>query len=637
MNLQLRFTLMTTKIIEDRSGLKRGLTTNVLALTSLSIKYIAIPLVAFTLLMASFPYQAHAATSSVGVWWPTDGAHVTNVQPFKAMVEGLSVDKYDMYWQVDGGALVTMPSNYNGYPHKETMVDVSGWTWKGKGPYTVTFVAKVGGGVIGQRTVNIYNDGASATAQTQTVTVAPNTTTTQTTSGTATQTQQTQIASTTQAPVTTTQAPTQPAPAPSVQTTSIEVWWPTAQATLNAITPFKALAKNISVDKYDMYWQIAGTQPALMPTNNADYPHKEVMVDVSKWTGGANGAYTITFTAKDKNGNVIATRQIPVTVNAPVTQATVVTAPTAPVVTTTAPVLPATQSSGTQTSTSGLYVNPNSPAASQANAWRTSRPADARAMDLLAAQPTAVWFGGWNGNIYNDVRSLVQRAASAGKTPVLIAYNIPQRDCGGYSAGGVGSPEAYRTWISSIASAIGNDKAIVILEPDALSGITCLSGADQTTRMGLLSGAISTLKNNPNTLVYLDAGHSGWVDVNTMASRLQSANVARADGFALNVSNFRTTSESTTYGTQLSQKLGGKHFIIDTARNGAGSNGEWCNPGGRAIGQKPTLQTGNALIDAYLWLKVPGESDGSCNGGPSAGQWWGDYALGLVQRSAYTY
>lgn len=620
MNLQIPFTLMSKKIIEDRSGLKRGLT-NVLAITPLSIKYIVIPMIVSSFIMASFPYRAHAAEASVGVWWPVDGAHVTNVQPFKALLDGMAVDKYDMYWQVDGGALVTMPSNYNGYPHKETMVDVSGWTWKGKGPYTVTFVAKAGGAVIGQRTVNIYNDGAPTVAPTPVVTVAPTTTST-------TQTQQTQIASTTtQTSVTTTQV--------STQTTSIEVWWPTAQAKLNAVTPFKALAKNMSVDQYDMYWQIAGTQPALMPTNNTDYPHKEVMVDVSKWTGGANGAYTITFTAKDKNGTVIATRQIPVTVNAPVTPTTVVVAPTAPVTTTVAPTTVTTVT--TQTNTSALYVNPNSPAASQANAWRSSRPADARAMDLLAAQPTAVWFGGWNGNIYNDVRSLVQRAASAGKTPVLIAYNIPQRDCGGYSAGGVGSPEAYRTWISSIASAIGNDKAIVILEPDALSGITCLSGADQATRMGLLSGAITTLKNNPNTLVYLDAGHSAWVDVNTMASRLQSANVARADGFALNVSNFRTTSESTTYGTQISQKLGGKHFIIDTARNGLGSNGEWCNPGGRAIGQKPTLQTGNALIDAYLWLKVPGESDGSCNGGPSAGQWWGDYALGLVQRSAYTY
>jgi len=45
------------------------------------------------------------------------------------------------------------------------------------------------------------------------------------------------------------------------------------------------------------------------------------------------------------------------------------------------------------------------------------------------------------------------------------------------------------------------------------------------------------------------------------------------------------------------------------------------------------FDTGQALVDAYLWIKTPGESDGTCNGGPKAGQWWADYALGLA-RSA---
>ncbi len=91
-----------------------------------------------------------------------------------------------------------------------------------------------------------------------------------------------------------------------------------------------------------------------------------------------------------------------------------------------------------------------------------------------------------------------------------------------------------------------------------------------------------------------------------------------------------TTSDETVYGANVSQLLGGKHFVVDTSRNGNGSNGEWCNPTGRAIGQTPTNQTGNALVDALLWVKTPGESDGTCNGGPSAGVWWPDYALSLV-------
>jgi endoglucanase len=254
-------------------------------------------------------------------------------------------------------------------------------------------------------------------------------------------------------------------------------------------------------------------------------------------------------------------------------------------------------------------------------------------MDVLAAQPTAQWFGGWNGDVQQAARTAVGAAAAQGQTPVFVAYNIPGRDCGGYSAGGSNSPDGYRSWISSLAAGIGSNSAIVILEPDALAGITCLSQGDQQTRLSLLSQAVDILKNNSNTKVYLDAGHSGWVDAGTMASRLKSSNINRADGFALNTSNFSATQSEIGYGTDLSSQLGGKHFVVDTSRNGNGSNGEWCNPSGRAVGEKPTFQTGNTLVDAYLWAKVPGESDGNCNGGPSAGAWWPDYALGLVQRA----
>ena len=38
-------------------------------------------------------------------------------------------------------------------------------------------------------------------------------------------------------------------------------------------------------------------------------------------------------------------------------------------------------------------------------------------------------------------------------------------------------------------------------------------------------------------------------------------------------------------------------------------------------------------MDAYLWVKTPGESDGTCNGGPRAGQWWPEYALGLSRTA----
>ena len=118
-----------------------------------------------------------------------------------------------------------------------------------------------------------------------------------------------------------------------------------------------------------------------------------------------------------------------------------------------------------------------------------------------------------------------------------------------------------------------------------------------------------------------------------MAARLRSAGVADADGFALNVSNFSTTEANVAYGRALSSALGGAPFVIDTSRNGNGRGDDWCNPSGRAVGERPTSSTGQAAVDAYLWLKRPGESDGTCNGGPPAGTFWAEYAIALVRTA----
>ena len=81
-------------------------------------------------------------TSHVEIWWPSNGATVSGVQPFKAILSGMDVGNYSMYWQVDGGTLHLMGNSFVNYPHKESLVNLAGWTWRGTGPYTVTFVAK---------------------------------------------------------------------------------------------------------------------------------------------------------------------------------------------------------------------------------------------------------------------------------------------------------------------------------------------------------------------------------------------------------------------------------------------------------------------------------------------------------------
>ncbi len=274
-----------------------------------------------------------------------------------------------------------------------------------------------------------------------------------------------------------------------------------------------------------------------------------------------------------------------------------------------------------------LYVDPSSPAAQQAAAWRETRPQDAAEMDEIASAPQAQWFGDWNPDVAQAVNQHVSHAAAQGRWTLLVAYNLPARDCGGHSGGGT---TQYQAWIREFARGIGDRPAAVILEPDALAGLDCLSAADQQTRLALLRDAVTVLRGKA---VYLDAGHSAWHSAATMAARLQQAGIAQATGFSLNVSNFRTTADELAYGRAIAAQVG-KHFVIDTGRNGLGPNGdEWCNPPGRALGPRPTTATGDGLVDAFLWIKQPGFSDGPCNGGPAAGAWWADYALGLARRS----
>jgi endoglucanase len=251
-------------------------------------------------------------------------------------------------------------------------------------------------------------------------------------------------------------------------------------------------------------------------------------------------------------------------------------------------------------------------------------------LDKICSNPQASWING--GDARGAVSSIIGKAGSS--IPVVVAYNIPNRDCGGASGGGAADSSAYKGWIDSFAGAIGTHKVAVILEPDALAHGECADDRFET-----LAYAVTALKKQAGAHVYIDAGHAGWVDAGTMAGRLKSANIAAADGFSLNVSSFQTNADSISYGSSISSQVGGKSFVIDTSRNGKGpSGGAWCNPPGRGLGSKPGSDTGNPLVHAFLWVKRPGESDGSsaeCNGGPGAGQWFQSYAVELCKNAAF--
>ncbi|MFB8780066.1 glycoside hydrolase family 6 protein [Streptomyces albogriseolus] len=287
-----------------------------------------------------------------------------------------------------------------------------------------------------------------------------------------------------------------------------------------------------------------------------------------------------------------------------------------------------------------FWVNPDGVAAREVGELLgDGRKAEAQQLRKIAEQPVAEWINPENAE--EQAREFTEGADKAGRRAVLVLYNIPHRDCGQYSQGGAADGDAYREFVDAVAAGIGDRPATVVLEPDAVLHLVdgCTPQEYHEERYDLLKGAVTKLKGLKDTTVYLDAGNAGWGNPDQIHEPLTWAGIEEADGFAVNVSNFYTTEDSIAYGKELSAKVGGKHFVVDTSRNGNGpyTGGDpderWCNPPGRALGETPTTRTADPLVDAYLWIKRPGESDGECKGGPKAGEWWEDYALGLARAS----
>ncbi len=113
-------------------------------------------------------------------------------------------------------------------------------------------------------------------------------------------------------------------------------------------------------------------------------------------------------------------------------------------------------------------------------------------------------------------------------------------------------------------------------------------------------------------------------------------------------SDFSTWGLTTAwYAANIGTSVPTAHFLIDTSRNGNGpnlmqgfaaapynqpasvvatlKNGNWCNPPGSGLGLRPTANTGVPLLDAYLWVKTPGQSDGQCDSAAGVRAW--DYSL----------
>jgi len=279
-----------------------------------------------------------------------------------------------------------------------------------------------------------------------------------------------------------------------------------------------------------------------------------------------------------------------------------------------------------------LYVDPNTKPAVLA---RNPSSPNLGVLRYIARTPQAYWVVDLE-RVRPIVRPVLADVRKKKAYPLFVVYALPYRDCGGYSGGGTTAAK-YRAGIKQFAALLKGRKAAVLLEPDGLAASNCLSKAKRKQRIALVRYAVRTLAKNPRVSVYIDMGNSKWRPPAQAAALLRQAGVAYARGFSLNVANFQRTKAETRYGKAISRRIGNKPFIIDTSRNGRGSlpmsvHEFWCNPKGRAIGVRPTARTSSPLVDAYVWVKRPGESDGPCKGGGPSGSWYHARAVELVKN-----
>jgi cellulose 1,4-beta-cellobiosidase len=305
-----------------------------------------------------------------------------------------------------------------------------------------------------------------------------------------------------------------------------------------------------------------------------------------------------------------------------------------------------------------FYVNPDYTA--EVRSAAKNAPAEAARLRKLGAFSTAVWLDSiakaGTASRYLDEAAALQ--ASGDKSPVVIVfalYDLPNRDCAAASSAGELSVEhdgerRYQTeYVDRIAAQFQSHPAVriaVIVEPDSLANVATnldqpKCAASQAAYVHSTAYVLRTL-TMPNVSLYLDAAHAGWLGWAHNRDMIERAYASvftaaggqgRVRGFVTNVSNYNTLDggegaklepsdpapDELTYVHKLDETLAreGIHaggFIIDTSRNGRPTPrskwGSWCNVRGAGLGERPRAEPAPRL-DAYYWVKPPGESDGT--------------------------
>jgi len=325
-------------------------------------------------------------------------------------------------------------------------------------------------------------------------------------------------------------------------------------------------------------------------------------------------------------------------------------------------------------------------------------PAEAAAIRKVKQYPSGLWLDSiahvanlplWLGEARKQ-----QQASGKPTLSLVVVYDLPNRDCAANSSAGElkvsenGAARYRAEFIDVIVSHFKNYSdlpIVVILEPDSLGNLVTnmnlpKCSESRSTYVDSTVYAIQKLQL-PNVSIYLDAAHAGWLGWDGHRESLikiykkvlkQAGGYDMIRGFATNVSNYThlynrdgAAMESSdpcynemVYVKKLAVGLSdsgvkNKGFIIDTSRNGKGGIrkvwGHWCNIKGAGLGERPRAAP-EPFIDAFFWVKPPGESDGisdstqprfdpecasneSAQGAPQAGVWFQRYFLDLVRNA----
>eukprot|EP00727_Mastigamoeba_balamuthi_P008183 m51a1_g3986 putative glycoside hydrolase (447) ;mRNA; r:483714-485176 len=311
----------------------------------------------------------------------------------------------------------------------------------------------------------------------------------------------------------------------------------------------------------------------------------------------------------------------------------------------------------------GKSVVLNSVYVAEVTAAGVTNPSMKAKFDVVKKYPTFLWLD--TIAMLDKLPAYLATAKSEGKMAQIVVYDLPNRDCAALASNGellVNSDglNRYKTeYIDKLATILNEYSTVpvvMVIEPDSLPNM--VTNKEKTTSCQIVAAsdpsiyhqgvayAIKTLKAS-NRYMYIDAAHECWLGWdNNMAGFLTVINsvmslagdTTSVRGFSTNVANYQTLVNTKgcgdsnpiyghlSYVQTLYTKFqngvfgsDGPHFIVDTSRNGATDQrtdvGNWCNINGAGLGARPKASPNSAysMIDAYTWIKPPGESDGTSN------------------------